>query len=138
MAVGLFLPKFSKFIDLKQYNIDSPNPSLFSAFTLVLCVLVLALITGILSFLISLSIKNLFVSLIGFLLYYLALPNLGKFDYKNVVMNIFSNAGKDVLGQPIPYIPLDIKVSLILFAIYVALISTGVLIIFNKYTKYSM
>ena len=138
MAVGLFLPKFSKFIDLKQYNIDSPNPSLFSAFTLVLCVLVLALITGILSFLISLSIKSLFVSLIGFLVYYLAIPNLGKYDYKNVVMNIFSTASKEVLGQPIPYISLDIKVSIILVIIYVALVSTGALIIFNKYTKYSM
>lgn len=109
-----------------------------SGFTLILCVLVLALITGILSFLISLSIKSLFVSLIGFLVYYLAIPNLGKYDYKNVVMNIFSTASKEVLGQPIPYIPLDIKVSIILVIIYVALVSTGALIIFNKYTKYSM
>ncbi|MEO3687238.1 hypothetical protein QK916_12850 [Lactococcus lactis] len=138
MVVGVILPNFAQYIDLKQYNIESITPSFSSGFTLILCVLVLVLITGILSFLISLSIKSLFVSLIGFLVYYLAIPNLGKYDYKNVVMNIFSTASKEVLGQPIPYIPLDIKVSIILVIIYVALVSTGALIIFNKYTKYSM
>ena len=92
MVVGLILPNFAQYIDLKQYNIESITPSFSSGFTLILCVLVLALITGILSFLISLSIKSLFVSLIGFLVYYLAIPNLGKYDYKNVVMNIFSTA----------------------------------------------
>ncbi|WP_251422751.1 MULTISPECIES: hypothetical protein [Lactococcus] len=103
LVIGGLSVHFIESIDVSKYgSIFEVHNSLLDLAALGLTVFLMDVITAVIWFTLSLIIKSSVISIVLFLLYDLVLPNFGKYDFKNGMMNVFSNVGKDVITQPVP------------------------------------
>ncbi|MFC4651672.1 ABC transporter permease subunit [Lactococcus nasutitermitis] len=136
VVVGLFLAKFSVPFDVPQYGNFHAEMS-FSSFAVVFSILCfIGLMVALVWFTLAINIKNTVVCVIAFLVYDLIVPNLGKYDYKNVVMTLYTTVGQQNILQPTPVIQISSWTAWIMFLCYTACLGLGGLGLFYKKLRY--
>ncbi|MEY8443833.1 hypothetical protein AALA52_06210 [Lactococcus ileimucosae] len=121
-VIGALSVHFIEKIDVSKYDsLFEIHHSLFDLASLELTIFLMNGITAVIWFTLSLIIKSNVISIVLFLLYDLVLPNFGKYDFKNGMMNVFSSVGKDVITQPVPMLQIPSLEAWGILTVYVLL-----------------
>ncbi|MDR0199444.1 MAG: hypothetical protein LBI43_02580 [Streptococcaceae bacterium] len=125
-----------------KINPDYPNlvvaPSFMDVVHLAGIVWMITLFPSLACLAVTLAFKKSNVIIICFLVYHIMIPNLGKFDYTNSVLNIFSHFGQNLNIDMLPYIPISYPLSFILMIGYCLAIILISLKVFYSYRRYRL
>lgn len=137
LLAGLFLNNFVSIVDVTSYpvKISNLNNSLF--LQTVFTTAIVGIVTSIIWFSFGLLLKKSTITIIIFLIYHAVIPNLGKYDYKNAIMNFASEKFDQLVLQPLPLFDINYSTSFILIIGYLLIISFISFIYFKKLGRYN-
>ncbi|MFT8916596.1 MAG: hypothetical protein ABF899_01895 [Oenococcus sp.] len=117
--LGLILPHLVKLRDLSEYGIYLQALNAGDMILTVLVACLIGVVTALIWFSVGLICKRSSIAIVIFLIYQAVIPNLGRTDFKNAIMSLFSRFTNQLVLQPWPYRSISLPLSLGLTAEYV-------------------
>ena len=99
---------------------------------------VLGLALALVGFAINMVVRRVVAVIVAFIIYVAVIPSLGRFDWKNIILNLYSHFGTQLNVEHLPFTTLSPSLVTFLFLLYVGVILVVCGVIFSKRTRFML
>ncbi|AYF99859.1 hypothetical protein D7I46_01425 [Lactococcus allomyrinae] len=133
VTIGRILP-FITHVHVSNFNFSRFWASLLMTGISFMLGLALALV----GFAVNMVVRRVVAVIVTFIVYVAVIPSLGKFDWKNIILNLYSHFGTRLNVEQLPFTTLPISLVISLFLLYVGVILVICGVIFSKRTRFML